>query len=181
MPPHVTRGVWNDEPEDAELVIVSVRIDDPSGDGETVGLLARIGRQLGLASAEPALRTIPAQVGDMGFHQDLREVRIRMPHVIPFPLGSGRLATLLLRARLSGLRYLDDERLALKDLDVKRNTATIPREEEDHIDRFLRRLDVLPPDSGIDLEVEALVGRINGISRRIKRGMEGTLAEFDLT
>ena len=53
--------------------------------------------------------------------------------------------------------------------------------EEDHIDRFLRRLDVLPPDSGIDLEVEALVGRINGISRRIKRGMDGTLAEFDLT
>ena len=53
--------------------------------------------------------------------------------------------------------------------------------KEDHIDRFLRRLDVLPPDSGIELEVEALVGRINGISRRIKRGMEGTLAEFDLT
>ena len=36
VPAHVTRGVWNDEPEDAELVIVSTRIDDPSGDGETV-------------------------------------------------------------------------------------------------------------------------------------------------
>src|SRR5579872_7173191 len=53
--------------------------------------------------------------------------------------------------------------------------------EEDHIDRFLKRLEVLPPDSGIDLDVEALVDRINGISRRIKRGMEATLAEFDLT
>jgi DNA-binding MarR family transcriptional regulator len=80
------------------------------------------------------------------------------------------------------LGYLDNERLALKSLDVKRNTLyNSPVTKEDHIDRFLRRLDVLPPDSGIDLEVEALVGRINGISRRIKRGMEGTLAEFDLT
>jgi mannose-6-phosphate isomerase-like protein (cupin superfamily) len=36
VPAHVTRGVWNDEPEDAELVIVSTRIADPRGDGETV-------------------------------------------------------------------------------------------------------------------------------------------------
>ena len=36
VPAHVTRGVWNDEPEDAELVIVSTRIDDPRADGETV-------------------------------------------------------------------------------------------------------------------------------------------------
>jgi mannose-6-phosphate isomerase-like protein (cupin superfamily) len=34
--PHVTRSVWNDGPEDAELVIVSTRIDDPREDGETV-------------------------------------------------------------------------------------------------------------------------------------------------
>ena len=53
--------------------------------------------------------------------------------------------------------------------------------QEDHIDRFLKRLDVLPPDSGIDLDVEALIDRISGISRRIKRGMEATLAEHDLT
>ena len=52
---------------------------------------------------------------------------------------------------------------------------------EDNMDRFLRRLEVLPADSGIDLEVEGLVGRVNGISRRIKREMETTLAEFDLT
>ena len=36
VPPHVWRGVWNDEPEDAELVIVSTRVDDPRDDGETI-------------------------------------------------------------------------------------------------------------------------------------------------
>ncbi len=36
IPPGTVRGVWNDEPEDAELVIVSVRVGDPSGDAETV-------------------------------------------------------------------------------------------------------------------------------------------------
>ena len=47
---------------------------------------------------------------------------------------------------------------------------------------FCKRLEVqLPPDNGIDLDVEGLVDRINGISRRIKRGMEATLADFDLT
>lgn len=34
--PQTWRGVWNDEPEDAELVIVSIRIDDPRSDGETI-------------------------------------------------------------------------------------------------------------------------------------------------
>ena len=34
IPPHTWRGVWNDEPEDAELVIVSLRIADPQGDAE---------------------------------------------------------------------------------------------------------------------------------------------------
>jgi len=34
VPPQTWRGVWNDEAEDAEIVIVSTRIDDPSGDGE---------------------------------------------------------------------------------------------------------------------------------------------------
>jgi mannose-6-phosphate isomerase-like protein (cupin superfamily) len=36
VPPQTWRGVWNEEPEDAELIIVSSRIDDPSGDGETL-------------------------------------------------------------------------------------------------------------------------------------------------
>jgi DNA-binding MarR family transcriptional regulator len=50
---------------------------------------------------------------------------------------------------------------------------------EDHIDRFLKRLEPIEVD--IDLEVEGLVSRISSISRRIKRGMEETLAEYDLT
>jgi mannose-6-phosphate isomerase-like protein (cupin superfamily) len=36
IPPGTVRGVYNAEPEDAELVIVSPRIDDPQGDVETV-------------------------------------------------------------------------------------------------------------------------------------------------
>jgi mannose-6-phosphate isomerase-like protein (cupin superfamily) len=34
--PEVPRSVWNDEPEDAHLLIVSVRIDDPRADTVTV-------------------------------------------------------------------------------------------------------------------------------------------------
>ena len=34
--PETVRGVWNDAPEEAELVIISRRIDDPQGDVETV-------------------------------------------------------------------------------------------------------------------------------------------------
>jgi mannose-6-phosphate isomerase-like protein (cupin superfamily) len=34
--PQVVRSVWNDGPDDAELVICSVRLDDPRADGEIV-------------------------------------------------------------------------------------------------------------------------------------------------
>jgi quercetin dioxygenase-like cupin family protein len=34
VPPQTWRGIWNDESADAELIIVSPRVDDPSGDGE---------------------------------------------------------------------------------------------------------------------------------------------------
>jgi mannose-6-phosphate isomerase-like protein (cupin superfamily) len=34
--PQVVRSVWNDEPEDAELIIVSKRIDDAENDTEQV-------------------------------------------------------------------------------------------------------------------------------------------------
>jgi hypothetical protein len=34
--PEVARSVWNDEPEDAELIIVSKRIADPGNDTEQV-------------------------------------------------------------------------------------------------------------------------------------------------
>jgi len=36
IPPSVVRGIWNDEAEDAEIVIVSKRLADPQGDVETV-------------------------------------------------------------------------------------------------------------------------------------------------
>jgi len=52
---------------------------------------------------------------------------------------------------------------------------------EDHVDRFLKRLVVLPPEVDIDLDVEALVDRINSISRRINRAMEATLADHGLS
>jgi mannose-6-phosphate isomerase-like protein (cupin superfamily) len=34
--PEVVRSVWNEGPDDAELVICSVRLDDPRADGEIV-------------------------------------------------------------------------------------------------------------------------------------------------
>jgi DNA-binding MarR family transcriptional regulator len=54
------------------------------------------------------------------------------------------------------------------------------QQERDHIDRFLESIaEELPPS--LDLTVEGIVDRINGLSRRIKRAMEETLAEYDLT
>ena len=51
-------------------------------------------------------------------------------------------------------------------------------DRQDHVDRFLAELE---PVEGLDFEVEGIVDRISGINRRIKRGMEVTLAEYDLT
>jgi DNA-binding MarR family transcriptional regulator len=51
-------------------------------------------------------------------------------------------------------------------------------DRRDHVDRFLEQLE---PLEGLDPEVEGIVDRISGINRRIKRGMEATLAEYDLT
>jgi mannose-6-phosphate isomerase-like protein (cupin superfamily) len=34
VPPETVRSVWNDGPADAELVICSIRLDDPHADGE---------------------------------------------------------------------------------------------------------------------------------------------------
>ncbi len=50
--------------------------------------------------------------------------------------------------------------------------------KRDHIDRFLEQL---APIEGMDYDVEGIVERITGIAKRINRGMESTLAEFDLT
>src|SRR5215208_3034965 len=52
--------------------------------------------------------------------------------------------------------------------------------ERDHVDRFLEQLAV-SPGLELDLETEAIVDRINGINRRIKRQMEATLAEHGLS
>ena len=51
-------------------------------------------------------------------------------------------------------------------------------ELRDHVDKFL---DELEPVEGLDYEVEGIVDRIGGINRRIKRGMEATLADFGLS
>jgi DNA-binding MarR family transcriptional regulator len=54
------------------------------------------------------------------------------------------------------------------------------QQARDHVDRFLDRLAELGhPD--IDLEVEAIVDRIGGLNRRIKKGMETVVAEYGLT
>ncbi len=51
--------------------------------------------------------------------------------------------------------------------------------EQDHIDRWLEEIhDQLPR---LDLRVEGIVDRIGGINRRIKRMLDETLDEFDLS
>jgi DNA-binding MarR family transcriptional regulator len=51
-------------------------------------------------------------------------------------------------------------------------------EQRDHVDRFLETIHLVLPD--LDLEVEGIVDRIAGLSRRIHRTMDETLAEFGL-
>ena len=52
--------------------------------------------------------------------------------------------------------------------------------KEDHVDRFLEEIkDELPSD--LDLDVEGIVDRINGIGRRIRRAMDDTLAQHGLS
>jgi DNA-binding MarR family transcriptional regulator len=51
------------------------------------------------------------------------------------------------------------------------------QEEQDHIDAFLEKHgDTLP----VDVETEAIVDRITGLSKRFISGMEDTLVGFDL-
>jgi DNA-binding MarR family transcriptional regulator len=80
-----------------------------------------------------------------------------------------------------GLEYLDVERLSAESLDVKTFAVKMCAVKDcDHIDRLLERLEPLR-HVDIDLEVESLVDRIASINKRIKRGMEATLAEYGLT
>jgi len=55
--------------------------------------------------------------------------------------------------------------------------AKAETEEQDHVDRWLAERE-LP---GVDLEVEALVDRINGLNRRLHRMLDDTLSEFGLS
>ena len=55
-------------------------------------------------------------------------------------------------------------------------TQTQAGEERDHIDRFLEENE-LP---GVDLEVEGIVDRINGLRRRLHHMLDETLADFGL-
>jgi DNA-binding MarR family transcriptional regulator len=58
--------------------------------------------------------------------------------------------------------------------------AKTAEEQRDHVDTFLESIrKELPPD--LDLTVEGIVDRISGLGRRLKRMMEETLAEYDLT
>jgi DNA-binding MarR family transcriptional regulator len=52
-------------------------------------------------------------------------------------------------------------------------------EDTDHVDRFLEQFKGEFP-AEVDLEVEGIVDRINGINRRIHRALSETLAEYDL-
>jgi len=53
----------------------------------------------------------------------------------------------------------------------------VTKVERDHVDAWIEQHD-LP---GVDLEVEGIVDRINGLRRRFSRMLDETLAEFDLT
>jgi DNA-binding MarR family transcriptional regulator len=55
---------------------------------------------------------------------------------------------------------------------------TANADNKDHIDRFLATIHHVVPD--LDLEVEGIVDRISGLSRRLQRSMDETLAEFGL-
>ena len=85
------------------------------------------------------------------------------------------------------VKYLDLElsgKLAVENLDVKTLSVKISSvaktEERDHVDRWLETawLEEIP---NLDLEVEGIVDRIGGLSRRFKRSLNAVIAEHGLT
>lgn len=72
----------------------------------------------------------------------------------------------------------------MKTLDVKsffiKNVTMKKTEERDHVDGWLENawLQDIP---NLDLEVEGIVDRMNGLTRRFKRSLEDVIAEHDLT
>jgi DNA-binding MarR family transcriptional regulator len=72
--------------------------------------------------------------------------------------------------------------LARDNLDVKillTENLNVVTKQQDYVDRFLATVERWPVD--LDLEVEGIVDRINGLSRRFKRGLEETASEHGLT
>ena len=70
------------------------------------------------------------------------------------------------------------EKLDVKKLWVKSQTVANARtraEQQDKVDRFLETIRGDLPE--LDLEVEGVVDRIHGLSRRFRRSMDETLAE----
>lgn len=85
------------------------------------------------------------------------------------------------------MKYLDLEllrKLAVKNLDVKtllvKIRAVAKTNEGDHVDRWLETawLQDIP---NLDLEVEGIVDRMNGLSRRFKRSLNEAIAEQGLS
>jgi DNA-binding MarR family transcriptional regulator len=85
------------------------------------------------------------------------------------------------------VKYLDLElpgKLAVENLDVKTLSVKIcsvaKTGEQDHVDKWLATswLQDIP---NLDLEVEGIVDRMNGLSRRFKRTLNDTIAEHGLT
>ena len=74
------------------------------------------------------------------------------------------------------MSYLDVKRIFVKTSPVARSRKTA---ERDHVDRFLEGISAdLPAD--LDLTVEGIVERIQGINRRIKRMHDETLDQMGL-
>jgi DNA-binding MarR family transcriptional regulator len=85
------------------------------------------------------------------------------------------------------VKYLDLEllgKVAVKNLDVKtlfvKLRPVAKTQEGDHVDRWLETawLQDIP---NLDLEVEGIVDRMNGLSRRFKRTLNETIAEHGLS
>ena len=85
------------------------------------------------------------------------------------------------------VKYLDLElirKVAIKSLDVKTLIVKIrlvaKTEDRDHVDRWLEEawLQGIP---NLDLAVEGIIQRMNGITRRIRRSHKEALAEHGLT
>lgn len=91
------------------------------------------------------------------------------------------------RAPPFDVKYLQVElkrKVAVKTLDVKtlliKNVTVKKTDERDHVDHWLETawLQDIP---NLDLAVEGIVDRMNGLSRRFKRSLIDTLAEHGLS